>query len=72
MSRHLNSTAIRSASVRRRASEDDLIGHCRELLGEDANGVSDEEVNALRRSAEEMARVLIGVFLANSGQTGKP
>lgn len=46
----------------------DLIAHCREVLGHDAEGLSDEEIDDLRRSAEEMARVLIGVFLARSRQ----
>jgi hypothetical protein len=49
-----------------------LIAHCREVLGHDAEGLSDEEIDDLRRSAEEMARVLIGVFLARSKQVEEP
>jgi hypothetical protein len=63
---------IRSVSVRKCESHDDVIGHCRELLGEAGAGMSDEELHALRRSAEEMARVLIGVFLAKFGQAEEP
>jgi hypothetical protein len=68
----LDSTVIRPAPVRRRESNDDLIGHCRELLGEDGVAMSDDEIDALRRSAEAMARVLIGVFLARSAEADRP
>jgi hypothetical protein len=54
--------------VRQHELHDALIGHCRELIGKDGDALSDEAVDALRRSAEEMARVLISVFLAKSGQ----
>jgi hypothetical protein len=49
-----------------------LIAHCREVLGQDGEGLSDDEIDDLRRSAEEMARVLIGVFLAKSKQGEEP
>jgi hypothetical protein len=54
------------------AEERALIAHCRELLGQDGEGLSDDEIDDLRRSAEEMARVLIGVFLARSTQVEEP
>lgn len=49
-----------------------LIAHCREVIGQDAEGMSDEEIDELRRQAEDMARVLIGVFLARAPQVDGP
>lgn len=40
------------------------IARCRELLGPDATGLSDEEVEALRRHAETMAHILIEIYLS--------
>lgn len=39
------------------------IDRCRELLGEEAVGLSDEEVDRIRQHADTMARVLIEIFL---------
>jgi hypothetical protein len=39
------------------------IRRCRELLGEEALELSDENVDAIRRYAHAMARTLIEVFL---------
>lgn len=39
------------------------IERCRELLGDEAIGLSDEQVDQLRRHADTMARVVIDVFL---------
>jgi hypothetical protein len=39
------------------------IARCRELLGDEAVGLSDEEVDQIRRHAETMAHVVIEVFL---------
>jgi len=39
------------------------IARCRELLGDEAAGLSDEEVDRMRQHAEMMAHVLIEVFL---------
>ena len=41
------------------------IGRCRELLGDEAVDLSDEEVDRIRQHAEAMAHVLIEVFLRN-------
>jgi hypothetical protein len=41
------------------------IARCRELLGDEAVGLSDEEVDRIRQHADAMACVLIEVFLAN-------
>ena len=39
------------------------IDQCRELLGDEAADLSDEEVDRIRQRAETMAHVLIEVFL---------
>lgn len=39
------------------------IAHCRELLGDDAEMMSDEEVVAVARHAESLAHILIAVAL---------
>lgn len=36
---------------------------CRDLLGEEARAMSDDEIDALRDSAETMAHLLIEIFL---------
>ena len=40
-----------------------VIGCCRELLGEEADGLSDDDVDRIRRHAEAMARVIVEMFL---------
>jgi len=45
------------------AADQISIARCRELLGDDAAGLSDEEVDRIREHAEAMAHVLIEVFL---------
>lgn len=39
------------------------IERCRELLGDDGIGLSDEEVDRVREHADVVARVLIELFL---------
>jgi hypothetical protein len=39
------------------------IERCRELLGEEADGLSDLEVDQIRRHAEVMAHVIVEIFL---------
>ena len=41
------------------------IAHCRELLGDEADGLSDREVDLIRRHADAMAHVLVEIFLQN-------
>lgn len=53
---------INPADVR----DDISIDRARELLGDDADGLSDDEVLEIKRHAETMARVLIEVFLRNA------
>ena len=39
------------------------IARCRELLGEDAEAMSDRDIDFVRRHAEAMAHVLVELFL---------
>jgi hypothetical protein len=41
------------------------LARCRELLGEEADALSDDEVRDVARHAEAMARVLIALALQN-------
>lgn len=41
------------------------VARCRELLGDDADMMSDEEILAVSRHAETLAHVLIAVALQN-------
>ena len=43
--------------------DDASIARVRELLGDEAVGLSDEEVDRIRRHADAMAHVLIEMFL---------
>ncbi len=45
-------------------SEAESIAHCREVLGIEADGLTDAEVDQIRRHADAMAHVLVEVFLA--------
>ena len=40
-----------------------LIERCHELLGEEADGLSDREVDQLRRHADALAHVIIDMYL---------
>lgn len=39
------------------------IARCREVLGHEAEGLSDIEVDEIRRHAEVMAHVIVEIFL---------
>lgn len=39
------------------------IARCRELLGDEADGLSDHEVDRIRRHADALARVIVEMFL---------
>ena len=48
--------------------EDDIsapmsIARCREVLGSESDGLTDVEVDRIRRHADEMAHVLVNVFM---------
>ena len=46
--------------------EDEIaIERCRELLGHEADDLSDEQITHLGRHAETMARIVIELFLEN-------
>lgn len=40
-----------------------LTARCRELLGEEADGLSDREVDQLRQHADALAHVIIDMYL---------
>jgi hypothetical protein len=45
------------------------IDRCRELLEDDAIGLSDEEVDRVRQHADVVARIVIELFLKNRKTT---
>ena len=42
------------------------ITRCRELLGDEAEGLSDQEIDLMRRHADAMAHVLVEIVFDNS------
>jgi len=42
------------------------IARCRELLGDEADGLSDHEVDLIRRHADAMAQIIVVMFLESS------
>ncbi|OFW16863.1 MAG: hypothetical protein A3F70_03125 [Acidobacteria bacterium RIFCSPLOWO2_12_FULL_67_14] len=42
------------------------IERCRELLGDEADGLSDHEVDLIRRHADAMAQIIVEMFLESS------
>ena len=42
------------------------IARCRELMGDEAEGLSDQDVDLIRRHADAMAHMLVEIFLDNS------
>jgi hypothetical protein len=38
------------------------IARCRELLGEDAESMTDQDIEDIRRRAETMARIVVEVY----------
>ena len=47
------------------ASASISIERCRALLGDEANGLSDEEVDLVRLRADALAHVIVQIFLEN-------
>ena len=44
-------------------ADDKTIARCRELLGDEADGLSDEQVDHIRRHADALAYVIVEMFL---------
>ena len=44
-------------------ADDNTIARCRELLGDEAEGLSDEEIDHIRRHADAVAHVIVEIFL---------
>ena len=59
----------RSMDHRRNRRDDiadvDTIAGCRELLGDEAEGLCDEEIDHIRRHADAVAGVIVEMFLAH-------
>jgi hypothetical protein len=58
--------AIENTNASRRAVGAISIEHCHDLLGHDGCGLSDEEIELIRRRAQAMAHILVDIFLQNS------
>ena len=41
------------------------LGRCREMLGDEANTMSDQEVDLIRQHADAVAHILVEIFLEN-------
>ena len=41
------------------------IARCRELLGDEADTLTDQEIELIRQHAEAMAQVVVEMFVAN-------
>jgi hypothetical protein len=50
-------------------SEETSLVRCRELLGDEAEELSDEQLDAIRQHAQAMANVLVELFLTGSSQS---
>jgi hypothetical protein len=53
------------------AGEAVSIARCRALLGDEARGLSDHEVDTVRRHANTLAHVLIEILLTNPQETSR-
>ena len=49
--------------VEQTASDAISIARCRELLGEEADGLSDHDIDRIRQHADAMARAVVETFL---------
>ena len=57
--------AMEHAHVEDVLSDSISIARCRELLGGEAEGLSDQDIDLIRRHADAMAHVLVEIFLDN-------
>jgi hypothetical protein len=53
---------------REAGSEETSLARCRELLGDQAAEMSDEQLDAIRQHAQAMASVLVELFLTVDSQ----
>ena len=44
-------------------AEDNAIARCRDLLGDEADGLSDEAIDHIRRHADAFAHLIVEMFL---------
>jgi hypothetical protein len=44
-------------------ADENTIARCRELLGDEATGLSDEEIDHVLRHADAVAHVIVEIFL---------
>jgi hypothetical protein len=56
---------MESADLANAGPESISIARCRELLGDEADGLSDQDVDLIRQHADAMAHVLVEIFLEN-------
>ena len=56
------------SSTRDDDADDNAIARCRELLGDEAEGLSDEEIDHIRRHADGVADVIVEIFLDQRGE----
>lgn len=54
---------MRMDEIQTTIAEDITIERCRELLADEADGLSDEDIARVGRHAEAFARILIELFL---------
>ena len=50
-------------------SEETSLARCRELLGDEAAEIPDEQLDAIRQHAQAMAIVLVELFLTGDSQS---
>lgn len=50
-------------------SEETSLARCRELLGDEAADVSDDQLDAIRQHSQAMANVLVELFLTGKSQS---
>jgi len=53
------------------ASESTSIARCRDLLGDEAEDLSDQEVDLIRHHADAMAQVLLQMFVENGAASNE-
>jgi hypothetical protein len=66
----MQATACMDDIIDREAeSEETSFARCRELLGDEAAELSDEQLDAIRQHAHAMANVLVELFLTGNSKS---